>query len=51
MGRQARRALEGASARRVVTYIAPPLARPAQPKGWLATLGVLLLMIGIVGAG
>jgi hypothetical protein len=28
-----------------------PIARPAQPKGWLATLGVLALMLGIVGAG
>jgi hypothetical protein len=28
-----------------------PIARPAQPKGWLATLGVLLIMLGIVGVG
>ena len=28
-----------------------PIARPAQPKGWLATLGVLAVMLGIVGAG
>ena len=28
-----------------------PIARPAQPKGWLATLGVLVIMLGIVGVG
>src|SRR5262245_13361644 len=28
-----------------------PIARPAAPKGWLATLGVLLVMVGIVGGG
>lgn len=28
-----------------------PIARPAQPKGWLATLGVLAIMLGIVGVG
>ena len=28
-----------------------PIARAAAPKGWLATLGVLLVMVGIVGGG
>jgi hypothetical protein len=28
-----------------------PIARPAAPKGWLATLGVLVVMLGMVGAG
>ena len=28
-----------------------PIARPAQPRGWLATLSVLAIMLGIVGAG
>ena len=31
--------------------VAPPWARPAQPKGWLATLSIILVMVGIVGAG
>ena len=34
-----------------MTSAAPPLARPAAPKGWLATFLIILIMVGIVGAG
>jgi len=34
-----------------VAAASAPIARPAQPKGWLATLGVLAIMLGIVVVG
>lgn len=34
-----------------MTTSAPPWARPAEPKGWLATFLIILIMVGIVGAG
>jgi hypothetical protein len=33
------------------TYTGAGLARPAPPKGWLATLVVLLVMVGLVALG
>ena len=53
LGHQAHRAarIDRVRARRLVATASAPIARPAQPKGWLATLGVLAVMLGIVGVG
>jgi hypothetical protein len=34
-----------------MTNVAPPWARTSAPKGWLATFLIILIMVGIVGAG
>jgi hypothetical protein len=34
-----------------MTTAVPPWARPAEPKGWLATFLIIVIMVGVVGAG
>ena len=54
LGGQARRALQGTrpwNGRLMATNAAPLAARPAQPKGWLATFLIILIMVGVVGVG